>query len=203
MQNFYAARPINTYGTTFGEKYLSFLRGFILANIVDPDAPEVTEAVNAIKAKYPVRADYDQFGAKEVMDYFAHLVLSVIGGAGLLLPVLEHGETLFRVPAGIAKELATIHANGHPTWIVTCTKQHDCATLFSYDIFTSHHISSITEIEVPSSERGGKETVRTFVTTDGLFPKSFHQLTIQETRERVYYWPDRTRLRPYFLENVT
>ena len=198
MKKFYAARPISTYGTALGENYLAFLRTRFSESIIDPAAPEVERAVDAIKAKYHTQADYDQFGGKEVMEYFAGLVLSMRGGAGLALPMHKDGQVVFAIPAGIAKELVTIHNNGYSTWIVTCTKshavnEHVCPHTFKIDLVTG-----VSVVEVPSTERGGKETLRTFKTSNG----SFAQLTIQETRERVYCWPDRTRFSPYFLDDA-
>lgn len=198
MRNFYAARPISTYNTAVGESYLSFLRRRFPGKIVDPAAPEVERAVDAIKAKYPTKEDYDRFGGKEVMDYFAGLVLSMAGGAGLALPIEKDGQVVFAIPAGIAKELETIHNNGYPTWIVTCTKWHTAHEHVSPHTFSVGLVTGVSVAEVPSSERGGKETLRTFKTAN----RSFEQLTIQETRERVYYWPDRTRMRPYFLDDA-
>lgn len=193
MHNFYAASPINTYGTVLGNDYLDFLRRRFRGKIIDPNSSEVTSAVNAIKTKYPDRADYDRYGAKEVMDYFVQLTLSMRGGAGLALPMHKDGHVAFAIPAGVAKELATIHGNGYPTWIVTCMKQH--IRPYAFDIGL---VTSVIEEEVPSLRGSGKETLRTFTADSVQFP----QLTIQETRERVYCWPDRTRLRSYFLEDA-
>lgn len=198
MQKFYAARPISTYGTPLGEHYLAFLRTRFSGDIVDPSAPEVERAVDAIKAKYPTQEDYDKFGGKEVMEYFAGLVLSMKGGAGLALPMEKDGKIVFAIPAGIAKELETIHNNGYPTWIVTCKKSHAASAHVCPHAFKVELVTGVSVVEVPSSERGGKETLRTFKTASG----SFAQLTIQETRERVYCWPDRTRFRPYFLDDA-
>ncbi len=196
MRNFYAARPINTYGEIPGTQYLSFLQTRFGGKIIDPNSVEVTQAVDAIKAKYPAQKDYDQFGANEVMDYFAGLVLGVGGGAGLALPMKENGEVVFRLPAGIAKELATIHGNGYPTWIVTCTKQQGEAVHVPYK-FTLDVVTGVAKEEV-SSEKGAKEQLLTFATKHTPFP----QLTIQQTRERIYFWPDRASIRPYFLEDA-
>lgn len=198
MDNFYAARPISTYGTAVGDSYLSFLRTRFRGKIIDPAGSEIERAVDAIKAKYPTKEDYDQFGGKEVMDYFAGLVLSMTGGAGLALPMQKGDQIVFAIPAGIAKELVTIHNNGYPTWIVTCTKWHAAHEHVSPHTFTLELVTGVSVVEVPSSERGGKETLRTFKTAN----RSFDQLTIQETRERVYCWPDRTRFRPYFLDDT-
>jgi hypothetical protein len=198
MRNFYAARPINTYGTPLGENYFDFLRNRFSGGIIDPNSFEVRSDVEAIKAKYPVRADYDKFGAKEVMDYFTYLVLGMNGGAGLALPVLENDSVVFRLPAGVAKELAVIHGNGYPTWIVTCTKRHAKNEDICPHAFKLGRVTSITEEEVSSMTIGGKETLYIFATKYTVFT----QLTIQQTRERIYFWPDRTRMRPYFLEDA-
>jgi hypothetical protein len=197
MRNFYAARPINTYDTPLGGNYLNFLRRYFPEKIIDPNSSEVTSVVDAIKVKYPVREDYDKFGAKEVMDYFARLVLGVNGGAGLALPVLENNSVVFKLPAGVAKELAVIHDNGYPTWIVTCTKSQGSGECLPY-AFTPDVVTAVTKAEVPTLEGSGKEQLLTFATMHTVFT----QLTIQQTRERIYFWPDRTRMRPYFLEDA-
>jgi hypothetical protein len=198
MRNFYAARPINTYDTPLGGNYLNFLRRYFPEKIIDPNSSEVTSVVDAIKVKYPVREDYDKFGAKEVMDYFARLVLGVNGGAGLALPVLENNSVVFKLPAGVAKELAVIHGNGYPTWIVTCTKRHAKNEDICPHAFKLGRVTSITEEEVSSMTIGGKETLYIFATKYTVFT----QLTIQQTRECIYFWPDRTRMRPYFLDDA-
>ncbi len=200
---FYNACPISTYGTLLKVHYHEFLQTeFPAVNHNDPDGAEFKARVQAIKDKYPDHESYNKHGASETMQLFTDFVQGMHGGAGLIFPFLENGQLVFKVPAGIAKELATIHSNGFPTWIVTCTKHATDDERELSCIFTLHEITAITEVEVPSTEKEGKETVRVFVTRAGLFPKAFHQLTIQETRERVYYWPDRKRMRPYFLEDA-
>ncbi len=202
-RNFYAARPISTYGTSLGEDYLKFLSAhFRQVLVIDPDGPELKAQVQAIKDEYPDHESYNKYGASKVMEIFAAFTKGMHGGAGFILPVEENDTTSFKVPAGIAKELATIHGNGFPTWIVTCRKYKNSNELLLPYAFEIHQITDITEVEVPSTEKEGKETIRVFVTLSSQFPKAFHQLSIQETRERVYYWPDRKRMRPYFLEDA-
>lgn len=210
-REFYAAHPINTYGTPLEREYLQYLcTAFPGTLIIDPNSESVARDVERITHQHsrdPLTGEfsealYNSVGAKKVMDYFVQLVESVDGGAGLALPMESTSSTFtYMLPAGIAKELRTIDMLGHPTWIVTCTIEAD---MFCFKNFAITHVrvnEEHTDSVSLSQNQGVREKMYDFVTEGG---HAFGQLSIQETRERIYAkrtdgsW-DRKKLHPYML----
>ena len=211
MQRFYAAHPINTYGTPLEREYLEYLcTTFPDTLIVDPNSESVTRAVDQIKeqdSRDPLTGQfseglYNSVGAKVVIEYFVALVEGVDGGAGLALPTTSASSTVtYMLPAGIAKELRTIDKLGHPTWVVTCSMERGMLCFNNFAI-THVCVNEARTTSISQALKGGeREEMFDFVMDDG---RSFGQLSIQETRERIYTkctdgsW-DRKKLQHYVL----
>ncbi len=198
-RSLYGAYPINTYGTPVGIAYHAFLSdAFPAMEVVDPNGAAIKAAVEKIKAKYPDPATYDKVGAREVMDYFVHLVQAADEGVGLALPMkTRDGATIYCLPAGIAKELGTIHANKKPIWVALGTNRSNSTKINSSrdPYFFLHKITAITPFRQAESDL-------LMFSCDGA---AFSSLTIDETRGRIYTkkddgsW-DRDNLQPYFLD---
>ena len=135
------------------------------------------------------------------MEYFTALVrVHAHAGAGLALPstASAHAST-YVLPAGIAKELLTIHENRHPIWVVIAT----CALDVRFEEFLIKDVHldlSPPDSPAAKDKEAKREEVFTFVAEDGSV---FRQLTIKQTRERIYMSlpdgsPDRKNLKPFF-----
>lgn len=136
------------------------------------------------------------------MEYFTALVrVHAHAGVGLALPsTVTGGVETYVLPAGIAKELLTIHENRHPIWV---TVAMNCEQV-GFRVFPIKDVRldlQRCDPPFPVGKEGKREEVFSFVATDNTV---FRQLTIKQTRERIYMSlpdgsPDRKNLKPFFL----
>lgn len=210
----YAAHPINTYGTPLVAAYLRYLsQSFPQASeIIDPASDAVKREVERIKQEFsrdPTSGEfsqklYNEVGAKKVMEYFAHLVRVTAGaGAGLAIPINSRKvQSSYFIPAGIAKELRTIFANG-PIWVVVAYAGLRVPHFERYSIAQIRLNTVQTYVCSQQSKKDGEpEELFDFVAETG---EVFEQLSVASTRARIYTqlsgggW-DRNTLKPYFIE---
>lgn len=213
-ERIYSARPINTYkdvGAHVGNAYVAFLQTkFPGAVIIDPASKDIALRAKELMeqdmidpaTKQSSLAHYEKNGGKGVMEYFTDVIVpSCTLGAGLALPVMQEGEKVFALGAGVAAELNKMNELGRPTWVVTCE-------MVVADADAQHHffIQRVINVGVDFS-RGldpvSKRPLHVYFVEGGT---SFRQLTVDETRARMYTpnpdgtW-NRDKLQPYFLQD--